>query len=114
MTLPTPQGTKSLPVLDIIDYITLEAGWVAISLDHLTNWFHRDGASFFEVMIEPGAEAAAVAEGLRRVAASAPVRLHVMTGPESVAATESAVRQVGALTIWLHRAPTSGPGELNR
>lgn len=101
LTLPTPAGDQRLRVADVVDYVSVDAGLVAISLDRLGEWFHRPGATFLEVQCAPNADRAAVGSALGRLAAAAALPVYVVTGAESVAATESAVQQVGALAAAL-------------
>jgi putative ABC transport system permease protein len=99
-TLPTPTGAKVLRVADVIDYIS-DAGLVAISLDHLQQWFSRVGASFYEVMLTPAADRSTVQAELDRIVEVAPLTVHVFTGGEEVAGAEAAVEQTGALAASL-------------
>jgi putative ABC transport system permease protein len=101
LTLPTPTGAKHLRVADIIDFLSADAGLVAISLDELEHWFSRFGASFYEVTLAQGADHAQVKAALERIAKHAPFPLYVLTGSKLVAATKSAVQQVGALATAL-------------
>ncbi|MBV9351395.1 MAG: ABC transporter permease [Mycobacterium sp.] len=101
LTLPTPTGTKHLRVADIIDFLSADAGLVAISLDELEHWFSRFGASFYEVILAQGADHAQVQAALDRIAKHAPFPVYVLTGSKLVASTKSAVQQVGALATAL-------------
>jgi putative ABC transport system permease protein len=101
LTLPTPTGAKHLRVGDIIDFLSADAGFVAISLDDLEQWFSRFGASFYEVILAQGANHAQVKAALDRIAKNAPFPVYVLTGSDLVASTKSAVQQVGALATAL-------------
>lgn len=102
LTLPTPTGgVKHLRVADIIDFLSADAGLVAISLDQLEHWFSRFGASFYEVTLAQGADHAQVQAALERIAKHTPFPLYVLTGSQLVGATKSAVQQVGALATAL-------------
>ena len=101
LTLPTPTGAKHLRVGDIIDFLSADAGLVAISLDDLEQWFSRFGATFYEVILAQGANHAQVKAALDRIAKNAPFPVYVLTGSDLVASTKSAVQQVGALATAL-------------
>jgi putative ABC transport system permease protein len=101
LTLPTPTGDKDLRVADIVDYFSVDAGLVAISLNDLEQWFSRDGASYCEVMLAADANHTEVRAALDRIAKDAPLTVHVFTGSEVVAATGSAIEQAGALAAAL-------------
>ncbi|MCF6524478.1 FtsX-like permease family protein [Streptomyces sp. JJ36] len=101
LRLPTPHGEQRVRIVDVVDYVSLGAGLVAVSLDRLGAWFGPDGASFYEVQTADGAPVTEVRRRLEEWAGRQPYPVHVLTGAESVAATESAVRQVGALALVL-------------
>ena len=101
LTLPTPTGAKHLRVGDIIEFLSADAGLVAISLDDLEQWFSRFGASFYEVILAQGANHAQVKAALDRIAKNAPFPVYVLTCSDLVASTKSAVQQVGALATAL-------------
>jgi putative ABC transport system permease protein len=96
-TLPTPAGEMGLQVADVVDFVSADAGLVAVSLEKLERWFSRVGASFYEVMLASNANHAEVQRALYRIAEHTPLAVHVFTGVEAVSATKSAIDQVGAL-----------------
>ena len=55
--LATPTGYHSLIVRDVVDYVAIDSGSAAISLDGLRDWFDRPGATFLQVGLKPGADA---------------------------------------------------------
>lgn len=101
LALPTPNGEKPLKVVDIVNFVSADAGLVAIGLDELQQWFARPGASFYEVMALPNADAAELHAALEKTVRDAPFPVYVMTGSDMVAATKSAVQQIGALASAL-------------
>jgi putative ABC transport system permease protein len=101
LTLPTLVGDQRLRIADVVDYISVDAGLVAISLDNLQRWFHRDGASYYEVMLTPTANHNSVAGALLEAAAGLQIPVHVLTGAEAVRVTELVVQQVGAIAVAL-------------
>lgn len=101
LTLPTPTGEKRLRVSDVIDFVWVDAGLVAISLEHLEHWFSRTGASFYEVILSQRADHSTVRMALDRIAEAKPLTVHILTGPELVALSESTVNQLGALATAL-------------
>jgi putative ABC transport system permease protein len=101
LTLPTPAGEQHLRVVDIINLFSADAGFVGISLDELEKWFSRPGATFYEVILAPGADHTTVKAALDQIAGRAPFTVHVLTGAELVAATKSVTQQVGVLATVL-------------
>ncbi|AXK34860.1 ABC transporter permease [Streptomyces armeniacus] len=101
LTLPTARGEQRIRVADVVDYVSMDAGLIALSLDRLTGWFGPSGASYYEVLLAPGADEAAVRDRIEGHAEAQPYPVHVLDGSESVAATESAVKQVGSLALAL-------------
>lgn len=101
LVLPTLMGPQRLHIAGIVDYISLSSGLVAISFDDMARWFHQSGASFFEIMLANGADPGAVEAGLDRAVAGLSVPVHILTGSQSVQATEAAVGQVGAIAYAL-------------
>jgi putative ABC transport system permease protein len=100
LALATPSGTHQLPVADIIDYVGLDDGLVAVSLGHLAEWYHRDGATFFEITMAPGANPDQVRAALLDRAGSDPNRpVYVFSGTENVRGAEAAVAQASALSL---------------
>ncbi|MFF2654980.1 ABC transporter permease [Streptomyces sp. NPDC058045] len=101
LTLPTARGERRIPVADVVDYVSMGAGLVTLSLDRVTEWFGPSGASYYEVLLKPGADKAAVRAHVEQYAKAQPYPVRVLDGSESVAATESAVKQVGSLALAL-------------
>jgi putative ABC transport system permease protein len=101
LALPTPNGEKRLKVVDVVNFVSADAGLVAIGLDELQQWFARPGASFYEVMALPHTDAPELRAALERIVRAIPFPVYVMSGSDMVAATESAVQQIGALASAL-------------
>ncbi len=98
VVIATPSGPLRLRVADVVDYVVLEGGLVALSLDRLETAFGRQGATFFELTVAPGASRDAVAAAVRREVAAIPA-VHVVTGADDVRGTQIAVRQAAALAL---------------
>ncbi|GAB2584410.1 FtsX-like permease family protein [Streptomyces capparidis] len=101
LTLPTAEGDRRVRVADVVDYVSMDAGLVALSMDRLTRWYGVPGASFYEVLLAPGTDRKAVRAAVERLAGQQPYPVNVLTGAESVDATKAAVRQMGALALAL-------------
>ncbi|MBO8187680.1 ABC transporter permease [Streptomyces spirodelae] len=101
LTLPTAKGKQHIKVADVVDYVSMDAGLIALSLDRVAQWYGQSGASYYEVMLEPGADKAAVRHRIEQQTGHEPYPVHVLDGSESVKATESAVEQVGSLALAL-------------
>ncbi|MFT3901026.1 MAG: FtsX-like permease family protein [Gordonia sp. (in: high G+C Gram-positive bacteria)] len=100
--LATPSGFHSLTVRDIVDYVTIDSGSAAISLDKLREWFDRPGATYLQVQLADGADAEQVRAGLTEVAqkySAGRLPLHVYSGEEALRATQHSVEQSGAFTV---------------
>ncbi len=100
--LATPTGYHALVVRDIVDYVAIDSGSAAISLDHLRQWFDRPGATFLQVTVAPGADAEGVRAGLTAVAqrySAGRLPLHVYSGDEALRATQQSAEQSGAFTV---------------
>lgn len=101
LVLPTPKGEQRVPVADVVDYVSMDVGLIAVSLDSMADWFGPDGASFYEVILAEGADSGTAREDIAALTAEQPYDVNVLTGAESVEATEAAVRQVGSLALLL-------------
>ncbi|MBO8202315.1 ABC transporter permease [Streptomyces smyrnaeus] len=101
LTLPTAKGEQHIRVADVVDYVSMDAGLIALSLDRITQWYGLSGASYYEVILKAGADKAAVRDRIEQRTKEQPYPVHVLDGSESVKATESAVKQVGSLALAL-------------
>lgn len=99
LRLPTAQGERRLPVVDVVDFVSLDSGMVVISLDQLRQWYQRDGATWLEVQLDPGADRAAVRAGLEHAGSGYPTRIYVVSGAEEMRGGEQAAQQAGALAL---------------
>jgi putative ABC transport system permease protein len=101
LTLPTAKGEVRIRIADVVDYVSMDAGLIALSLDRVAQWYGPSGASFYEVITEPGADREAVRDRIEQRTKALPYPVHVLDGSDSVKATESAVKQVGSLALAL-------------
>jgi putative ABC transport system permease protein len=101
LTLPTPTGAHHLRIVDIINFVSADAGFAAISLNELEKWFLRPGVTFYEIILAHGADHATAKAALDQIAAQAPFTVHVLTGTDLVATTKSVIQQIGALATVL-------------
>ncbi|GAB11744.1 putative ABC transporter permease protein [Gordonia araii NBRC 100433] len=100
--MATPTGFHSLTVRDVVDYVAIDSGSAAISLDLLREWFERPGATFLQVDTEPGADVEQVRAGLEAVAqrySQGRLPLYVYSGEEALRATQESAEQSGAFTV---------------
>lgn len=103
IALATPTGYHDVVVRDMVNYVTIDSGTAAISLDRMAEWFQRSGDTYLQVFVAPDADRAAVAEQLNAIAAEYPGAgnrpVHVYTGAAALAATQASVEQAGAFTV---------------
>ncbi|WP_412475526.1 FtsX-like permease family protein [Gordonia sp. LUNF6] len=101
--LATPSGYRELVVRDIVDYVAIDSGVGAVANRLLNEWFRRDGDTYLQVTVAPGADHEQVRERLTAIAARHPGRgdwpVHVYTGQEALVATERSAQQAGAFTV---------------
>ena len=101
--LATPTGYRETRVLATVDYVSMESGTAAMSLDLLRDWFDRDGATYLQVMLSEGADADQVRAALERIAeqnpsaGGAPVDVH--SGAQAIESSKQLVEQSGAFTV---------------
>ncbi|MGW4844690.1 ABC transporter permease [Nocardia brasiliensis] len=101
LTLPTPTGAHTVTVLQVIPYFSAIAGVVMMDLDLLRRWYERPGETIVSANIAPGADRAAVLAAIRQVVGP---RIHVDTGPNTVVAAASSIRQGSAMSnaiLWI-------------
>lgn len=103
LDLATPTGRHRVEILDTVNYVSMDSGVAAMSSALLREWFHRPGDTYLQVMLEPGADAAAVRRSITAVADDNPgaggAPVHVYTGSEALAATQRTAEQSGAFTV---------------
>lgn len=82
--LTTPTGSHRTEVLEVVEFVGggLGAGLAAMSVERLEEWYGREGASWFELEVEPGAEPGAVAARVEELTAGAPLDVSVGLGPQ--------------------------------
>ncbi|WP_069163215.1 ABC transporter permease [Nocardia altamirensis] len=101
LTLPTPTGTHSVTVVQVVPYFSAIAGVVMMDLDLLRQWYERPGETVLTANFAPGADRTAVLAAIRQVV---PAELHVDTGPNTVVAAASSIRQGSAMSnsiLWI-------------
>ena len=101
--LATPTGYHRLVVRDTVDYVAIDSGVGAVSDTVLRDWFRRDGDTYLQVMLAPGADHEAVRERLAAIADRHPGLgnrpVNVYTGSEALDATKKSAEQAGAFTV---------------
>lgn len=101
--LATPTGYQSLVVRDAVNYVAVDSGVGAVSNDLLRDWFKRDGDTYLQVMLKPGADHERVRRELTAIADAHPGLgnrpVSVYTGQEALDATKQSVEQAGAFTV---------------
>lgn len=96
--VPSPSGNHLSRIMAVVDYITLDAGAIAVPLSQMESWFHRRGATYLEVDVKQGASPLDVKERLRHVL---PAHTVIYTGKDHAAAMEVATSEAGALAVAL-------------
>jgi putative ABC transport system permease protein len=96
--VPSPSGNHLSRVIAVADYITLDAGAIAVPLWQMELWFHRRGATYLEVDATHGASPVGVKERLQHVL---PGHTVIYTGKDHAAAMEVATSEAGALAVAL-------------
>nr|WP_244945760.1 FtsX-like permease family protein [Gordonia zhaorongruii] len=103
LTLATPSGPRDLPVVDTVNYVSMDSGTAAVSLDLLREMFHRPGDTYLQLTFAPGADTDAVTRDVAGIASAHPsvagTALHVYTGEEALVATQKTAEQSGAFTV---------------
>ncbi len=94
----TPHGVQRLPVLEVVDWFSVISGGAAISLAAMQSWFDLPHPNNLELTVAPGADVAAVADAVRRVAGDS---AQVFTGDEAVDGLSGAAQQATVLTAAL-------------
>ncbi|MFD4429423.1 FtsX-like permease family protein [Nocardia sp. NPDC058497] len=101
LTMPTPSGERTVPVLQVIPYFTAVSGVVMMNLDQMREWYQRPGETILSVQFAPGADPEAVRAAVR---AAVPQEIHVDTGAAMVQAISSSVQQGAAMSnmiLWI-------------
>jgi putative ABC transport system permease protein len=96
--VPSPSGNHLSRIMAVLDYITLDAGAIALPLSQMESWFQRRGATYLEVDVTQGASPVDVKERLRHVL---PGHSVIYTGKDHAAAMEVATSEAGALAVAL-------------
>lgn len=98
--IASPTGFHSLPVLQLVDYVSINSGTAAISHDLLSQWFDRPGDTYLQVSVAPGVDKEELRGSLEAAAEGATTQpMNVYTGQESLDATKASVEQSGAFAV---------------
>ncbi|HEY9314797.1 FtsX-like permease family protein [Williamsia sp.] len=98
--IASPTGYHSLPVLQVVDYVSINSGTAAISHELLADWFVRPGDTYLQVTTEPGVDKEQIQPVLAAAAEGATTMpTHVYTGEQGLNATKASVEQSGAFAI---------------
>jgi putative ABC transport system permease protein len=98
--IASPTGYHTLPVLQLVDYVTVNSGTAAISQDLLSEWFNRPGDTFLQVTAAPGVDQEQLRGELEAATAGATTMpINVYTGQEGLDATKASVEQSGAFAV---------------
>ncbi|WP_336081301.1 FtsX-like permease family protein [Nocardia sp. SSK8] len=101
ITMPTPSGERTVPVLQVIPYFTAVSGVMMMSLDQMREWYQRPGETILSVQYAPGADPEAVQAAVRSVV---PEAINVDRGTDMVAAISSSVEQgssMSTMILWI-------------
>ncbi len=93
--IPTPSGPRAVRVLDEVAFVGggVGGGLAGVSVDLMEDWFDREGASWYELELAPGAERAEVARRVEELTSGAPFPVFVATGEELFDAAIGVVEQ---------------------
>lgn len=94
LTIETPLGSRTLPVVAIVVTFIWPSGTVALSLNHLRTWYRRPGASWYELNVRPGADPQRTFRPLMQLARSSRYPVFVSTGPQYLAGAKSAISNI--------------------
>jgi putative ABC transport system permease protein len=94
LTLDTPLGQRSLPIVASLVDFAWPRGSIALSLMELQSWYLRPGASWYQISLAHGADAASVQSALDRLAGHADYPAYVSTGGQFLVGAESSIRMV--------------------
>ncbi|WP_408610078.1 FtsX-like permease family protein [Gordonia insulae] len=103
LRLATPSGYREVPVVEIVNYISMGSGTAAMSNSVLSDWFDRPYDTYLQISTDPNADQNRIRERLEAVAAANPSTdgkaVSVETGAEALAAAQAQAQQAGAFTI---------------
>jgi putative ABC transport system permease protein len=97
LTIPTPQGTRMLPVAAVTESFLWDRGLVVMALQSLQRWFARPGVSGFQIELERDANESDIRRSIGTVIRSARFPAEIHTGAEVVDSVQSATNQATAL-----------------
>lgn len=96
LEVPSASGPRKVQILQVIDYVTMDAGLIALSLAQMEQWLQRDGATYLEVTFTPNANKQTTFDAVR---AAVPSDISVYSGATALTATRGLVAQMGVLAI---------------
>ena len=94
ITLETPSGERRVEVLALVPYFSGMTGTIAMSLDTMSSWFLRRGASDLEITLAPGADPKSVQVSIRKAVSP---QAFVYSGEDALRGVRSALDQVIAV-----------------
>jgi putative ABC transport system permease protein len=94
IVLNTPTGERHVQVLALVPYFSGMTGTIAMSLDTMSSWFSRPGASDLEIAVTPGADPKPVQAAIRK---ALPPGVFVYSGEDALKGVSSALDQVIAV-----------------
>ncbi|MEV0293668.1 FtsX-like permease family protein [Nocardia sp. NPDC050710] len=98
LELPSPTGVRRAPILGTVDYLTMDAGLIAIGLPAMQQWLARDGATYLEIDFMPQADPAATQTAVRAVL---PETVLAYSGADALHGARGAIEQSGILAIGI-------------
>lgn len=97
LTLPTPSGDRSIPVIASVPSFTWERGHVTVGRGNLQEWFGLKGVSDYQLGFEEGADPKEVRARVEEFVKDSPVPIYLSSGSEYLGVIEGTVNQVSAL-----------------
>lgn len=101
ITLQTPTGAHTLPVLGLASYFSGLTGIMAIGLQPMQQWFLRPGVTELQVTVTPGTDPAAIQSAIRD---ALPAGVYVYSAEQNLAGLAGALDQVVAvvgIVAWI-------------
>ncbi|MDR2280202.1 MAG: FtsX-like permease family protein, partial [Gordonia sp. (in: high G+C Gram-positive bacteria)] len=103
VTLATPTGPRRLRVLETVNYVSMDSGVAAVSINLLHTWFNRPGDTYLQVMLDARADLDVVRRAVTLIADAHPgvggSPVNVYTGEQALAAAQQTAEQSGGFTV---------------
>ncbi|WP_336788974.1 FtsX-like permease family protein [Gordonia malaquae] len=103
LTVATPTGPRRLRVLETVNYVSMDSGVAAVSINLLHTWFNRPGDTYLQVTLDDDADHDAVRRAVTEIADAHPgvggSPVNVYTGAEGLAAAQRTAEQSGGFTV---------------